>query len=307
MNPGNPFVTVSTVSIPFVAGVFGSPSVQFDVSKLSNVWRMPIELREIRFLLETRSVVSIAASPVVHVEMKFGKSYMTDGPVPISILAQHAVLDDSLSGIQIDATPTLDSISRRRIVLPKPMIMLPGKSVLATASIPPNPFMTAARFNTAFVARLHIALVGRFLPDGSRLPEVNHVPIISHVELTQERRISLEDDFRNPLATPIQIHRVIGERVRSSPTILRPVYAIAAVPQSSISFRFPNAETASELPAGFENVFSQNRVWPAKFDLGPSDRVRVQIEANSAETPPADGTFFGYQVAMIGTRVEAIS
>lgn len=303
-----PFIMSSSVSLAYVSGgSFGGVAVPFDTSKFVNGYKLPVEIREIRIMLASRTTNAVLlATPVVCLDMKLGRYQMTDGAVPVSILSPYRVSDDpqtDTSRFEINDAGQVESISFRRLVLPKPIILVPGAGFSAISSIPMNELLNTARFDTAFTAVVNLTFVGRFMPCAAKNQSTNSIPIISHTQLSQTKRVSAETELRNPLGVPIRVHRVIGARVISDPFTQTLAPSFASL-DASIDLRFPDNTASAETPADFPRIFGQSRAWPVSFDMPAAARIRAQIGSNATEA--LDATFAAYQIALFGTREEAI-
>jgi hypothetical protein len=308
----NQIVSSASVNLNFVSGgSFSGAQAQFDAAKLINTWRVPIEVRELRVMIEARATRRIFPSPWINLEMKLGRHYLTDGRVPISIMAPYRTFDEFDGGtFQFDNTTIVEGVSQRRIIFPKPLVLPPGLGFMASASLPPTDFFTTSLFNVDFAAVVHLSMIGRLFSRGDRVPRTNDVPIISHVTLTQSKLQSFETDLRNPLSDRIRVHRMIGAKIRSRGDDVN-MSAEAWFEDSndvtnSIDIRFPDGSAASEMPIEFASLFGQCRVWPASFDMDPSARIRAKIPALATEVGGDAVYRTGYQIALFGTRPEVI-
>lgn len=296
-----PFVKTATVSLRISSG-FTASMAQFDAAALMNVLRTPVEVREIRVMVDTRPDAAgggaVDASGFVYLEGKFGKDYITDGQVPISVVAPYRLQSDLIDSYRdnIGGFDVTDTVSVRRVILPKPLFVLPGKGFNFTASISSDKMITTTtRAATVYVT---IAIVGRYLAPNDPHPKFNDVPLISSVMLTTVKTASLETDLGNPLEKDLRVRWLsgavqlnTGNRYTPNPTAASGV---------TIEAKFPDSSPASEDPIDFtRELFGQMRVWPANTILPANTRIRARvIGLTNAQ--------LGYQVALFGTRPEVV-
>lgn len=296
-----PFVKTATVSLRISSG-FTASVAQFDAAALMNVLRTPVEVREIRIMVDTRPDLSaggsVDATGFVYLEGKFGRDYITDGQVPISVVAPYRLQSDLIDSYRdsiggFDVTP---NVSVRRIILPKPLFVPPGKGFNFTASISADKMITTTTLGaTVYIT---IAIVGRYLAPNDPAPKFNDVPMISSVMLTTAKVASLETDLRNPLSKDLRVRWFIGAVQSNSGARYIPITTAA----SGVTFeaKFPDSSPASEDPIDFtRELFGQMRVWPANMILPANQRIRTRIIGLA-------NTQLGYQVALFGTRPEVV-
>jgi len=309
----SPFTSTASISMTFTPGsaLSGKP-IPFDSYRLTNTTRVPVKVQEIRILARATMDVGTPASnpmvaPFVFLEGKLGKHYLTDGRVPMAVVAPYRYRQDNnigggndLDDLYAATTTNNVVVVTRRIVLTRPLYLRPGVGFNFTGSIPGDPLLLGL-ITTAFTVNLFVTLVGQFMGPGESIPETHDVPIISAVQLGQSNRISLEGDLRNPLSVPITVHRFVGSRpTTSDPTIL----ARSRTEGTTIDFRFPDDSPYSEDALDFVHVFGQLRVWPVKFTMDGNKRITARISRNAAED---DGsTRVAYQVGLFGTRPEIV-
>jgi hypothetical protein len=308
-NLRNPFASSTEATIAFTApgATFGGARTQIDPSPLTNTFRMPIEIREIHVLIRTEYGINslLTAAQSIYIDAKFGKHSITDGPVPLDVVAPFKVSEDNFGINQVSAT-TATRAERRRIVLPKPLIVLPGMGFNAVLTIPPNEFL--ATFDTTFTSIVTITMIGRFLSPADKLPEFNDVPMISHVQLSQTHRVSLENELQNPLTGPIKVHRMMGsvfyqQTIGGGSDFIRTLWESRG---TTIQLHFPDSEVMSEDFVEFPRLFGQCRLWPnGIFEMPGNTRIRAEISLNALDTTETANT--GYHVSLFGTRQEALS
>lgn len=304
-----PFAVSDSVRLSYVAASFAGAQAQFDSAKFKNTYRVPIEVSVIRVLIVPLPSELITGDlrpiPFIRLEAKLGNDYMTDGPVPVSVLAPYRIWEETLE--DYPRTNDFSEISMRSIFLPRPLFLKPGSGFNLIASIPNDEF--TASFPTDFDVDVYVSIIGRFLAPGDKIPEMHHVPMVSFVQLSQgTKRVSVETDLRNPLTKTIQVHRLVGSRPRAR--ALASEELIDAwendgggsfyVP-TELDVRFPDGTAMTEIPIAFEHVFGQLRTWPAPFELGPNERIRAQINRNTGEPARC-----GYQIALFATRPEVV-
>lgn len=281
-----PFVKTATVSLQISPG-FTASVAQFDAAALMNTLRTPVEVREIRIMVNG----SFSSPQFVYLEGKFGKDYITDGLVPISVVAPYRIQSDVIDSYidNVGGPDIASGASVRRIILPKPLFVPPGRGFNFTASISADKMIgVGATTATVYVT---IAIVGRYLSEWDAAPKFNDVPMISSVMLTTAKPASLETDLRNPLSKDLRVRWFIGAiapSARNTPA------------GATLEVKFPDSSPASEDPIDFtRELFGQMRVWPASTILPANSRVRTRIVGLT-------NTQFGYQVALFGTRPEVV-
>jgi hypothetical protein len=311
MDPRTPVAFGTSARCSFVSGAFNPVSVPFDSSKLLNTYRTPIEVREILVNTITYSYDGkVDASYLTYLEGKFGQNYITDGPTPIALLSPHKVDATGQGDIHLIENSDPVYVACRRIILPKPLYLPSGKGFSFVASIQPSEFTT--KINTLgynFDVDVFVGIVGRFLTASDPRPKSNLVPMFSHAEMTQNRRISIETELRNPLTKPLRVKRLIGVSPRwgTVPGSMINVNGYESYSTGTeIEFKLPDGSPLSEDAIDFKRgIFGQMRVMPCDFELPANSRIRAQIGVNASENGGIAG-IIGYQVALFGTREEMI-
>lgn len=319
MDPRLPFVAESSLSIgPYVIGGAGTPPVSFDASRYVNTFRTPIEVRELSIVVESRGASGneVAAPNITYLSMKLGRHFMTDGFVPISVLAPYKLSAGGNSSYSetypIDAASGgLAAVYLRRMLFPTPLILKPGEAFGFQARIPSIPLLINDAVSTTILVR--IAMIGRFLTANDRIPATNRVPMISFVEMTQAKRMSFETDLRNPLDAELDVHHLIlSPWYRQTST--GAAYDIedfngngTVGVGSTLALRFPHGELinsdADLIP--LREIFSPMHVCPIKFTLPRASRIQASLGANASEVV-GQALPTAYQIALFGTREEAL-
>lgn len=301
-----PVASTTSVALTYTDATFAGARATFDSAKLMNTYRVPIEVTALRMLVEPRPsgvVTNLILSPFVRLELKLGRHYMTDGAVPISIMAPYRMWEQRKESFLTANDPT--ELSMRTIVLPRPIYLKPGMGLSGHAEIVADEMTTgAAAFGQDFTVNVHLAMIGRFLEDNGRVPEMHDVPMISHTQLTGTHPRSLEEELRNPLSKSLRVHRLTGTIASQSvggATSWREAYStlFASTVFHTVEIAFPNSDALSESEMEFAHIFGQMRTYPCSFDLPANTRLRAKSRLTDAG--------YGLQIGLFGTRPEVVS
>lgn len=303
-----PFATTTSVSLSYVAASFAGVKADFDTSKLINSFRVPIEVMALRILIEPRpseAVTDLVLAPFIYLEAKLGKHYLTDGPVPVSILAPYRKWE---AGQEVFATADdFSQLSMRTIVLPRPLFLRPGVGFAVQASIPADSFTSGTNaFASNFSVNVHVAVLGRFIGDGEKIPEMHELPMVSFGQMEDRQKyLLLETDLRNPLSKSIRVHRLTGTKIVShnpGTEVMNEEFTTRST-TDFFQLRYPDGSLAmSEDRIEFTHVFGQMRTWPASFDLAANQRLVARVTKSAL-----GGTAVrGFQIGLFATRPEVV-
>lgn len=309
--PRLPLIRSSTASVSFRGATFaGTPPAPFDSQELMNTFRVPFEVRDIVVTVDATPVIPTIANvaPFIFIEGRFGQHYITDGHVPISLLAPYKVASEvglfPTSMVEIGPGGLYEFFATRRIHLPKPIVVPPGMGFVFNVRIPQQELLTKAIADGVgdWDANVYLSLVGRTLDARDPIPKTNVLPFISHTILSQTTPRSIETNLRNPLTKPIDVKHFIGVRVAEDVSGFPATAETSVGNGTTISLRFPDTSLASESPADVIGAeFGQMRIWPSRFAMPENSRIIATLSPNAAE---ATGTV--YEIGLFGTREEAI-
>ncbi|HSN69531.1 MAG TPA: hypothetical protein VLV48_09815 [Thermoanaerobaculia bacterium] len=304
-----PFASISSVALRFVTGgSFSGARAAFDSSLTTNLFRVPIEIRELRIMLDAQPDAAVATgrfdlAPFVNIAAKLGKHHLTDGDVPVSIVAPYrfqqvrsgtGLILDSASRRTI-ANSAVATVTTRRIHLHEPLILPPGLGFSFVASIPLSAYWTDV-FGVSFTANVYVAMIGQFLAPGEKISGMNQIPIISYTEIgSATKKVSFEEELRNPLSVPIRVRRIVGARPVVSANQL---HNLVGGRTAQVKLTFPDSAAASEDTINVSSVFGQQRVWPVDLTLPANTRIRASTDTSSST--------LRNQIGLYGTRPEVI-
>jgi hypothetical protein len=321
-----PFATNAQVLLTYNATNASDTPVALDSHRLTNMTRFPVEIREIR-LMAKGNFNALAgaggtgaiseASPAVHLDIKLGRYYVTNGFTPISIMAPVRFRSDYIARALDDAysvgSPLDTTTANRRIVLRKPLYLRPGVGFRVNAAIPTAPFLLGVIAGT-FTVTLSVALIGRYLLPTDPIPKTHEVPFFSYAWLSQNKLTSLEMDLDNPLEKTLDLTRIVGVKVLTTHNVGFGDEQFFIDPQAfttPVEISYPTLEKVTEDPCIFTQLFGQGRTLPFAYKLPGSERVRIRLGVNAQEAD--NSTVYAgttnrtvYQFGLLGSRVEDV-
>jgi hypothetical protein len=248
----SPAIPISTPPVVLSAelpqGLAFSPTtrstggIPFDLRKLTNTWRVPLEIKEIRWttsfsfpqtgqsfralnggLLIAAQLASdqdIITRDFVHLAM-MGRAYGAQNSFNADFVASS--YDAETEGNPFGGELNDAIVNHYRWVFPRPMILRPGGGVRATVRYSPPEVFFSTDFPTVGPAGMGgaavgIALIGRFLGNVP-LPKTRTVPYCTEflaqnpelgIAFTQRRLISLAEEFNNPFTSPLHVQRMLA-------------------------------------------------------------------------------------------------
>lgn len=318
-SPRLPFTTTSTAALAYDATSASDAPVQFDQERLTNTTRFPVEIREIRICARMSMVPGGPAlfypsdpSVALALEGKLGQNYITDGLVPMSVLAPyryHMVYlwwNTPCDDIYTVNTAFI-TVANRRIVLRKPVYLRPGVGFRFQAAIPITPVLQGI-IGQPFTINAYVTLVGRYMAPTDSVPRQHEVPFFSYAWASQAKRVTLEGDLNNPLTKPLTVTRLVGARVRvthdGTGDRFVPLGNFATA--TTVEITNPELEKLSEDPINFPNLFGQAHTLPYPKMLGVNERIRARLGVNANDAEVAGTSRVIYQFALHGYRSEVV-
>jgi hypothetical protein len=298
MSDRTPYTSSAYVDLSHVAGSTVSERlVFFDASKLTNTFQVPIEIREIRLTARTNrpNFLNIQPSPasIVSIEGKMGGHDLTDGFVPMSIMAPNRAypaiggdFDDTYASTGVGGTILT---STRRILLRTPIYLKPKAGFRFAASIPIGVMM--AGYSDDFTVRVYVTIIGKFMLSTDQIPMTHDLPIISHTELHSTKKISFQNELRNPIGKSITVYRLVGATNNGDSN-----------QGSTFTFTLPDGTPLSEEALSFPRIFGQMKVAPVSFVMHGSDRIAVRMVTQNS----GDAATEVYRIGLFGTRPEFV-
>jgi hypothetical protein len=299
-NPMNAAVLSSRVTL---LGASSGAAVSFDASKLTNLTRTPMEIRELIASAVSQNTGAPGGTPfaLVNLKGKVGRHSMTDGETPIAVLgpARQWEADHTRSLPQMSTYLSgRGYTSLIRWQFRRPLVLRPGAG-----------FTFEARFSADDIALLvadmddvvvTLTAVGRYLPVNAPVPRVQSVPYVSSARLRVDNVdnsggdqliLSRQGELENSNAGPFEVNRIVGVRfafgsVGPSAHMVNTMTADTASHMNVSDFtnelfnlRFPDRTTLAAERIPFDAIFGQRRSLEGAFVVPPSGRCVAELFA----------------------------
>ncbi len=287
---------VSPVLLSASVDLASGATAQPDMDKLSSPFRTPMVITEIRFMsriTDPGDYVNMTFS--LRVALRVGRFSITDVPTPISMFGtSHDALTEQQMSDNLYVAGQYNVVSFNKWLLPKPLFLRPGESIIPQASRTVDGY--------AGTARLWITYAGYMLAPGTPTPEKLMVPYVGVWMPSRTASTSISDgDFSNPFKTPLRVQRFIG-RLFNSTDWGTPNYEDidSGWDAGALMVRMSDSQGYNVVRdfTPFSQVFQINRrVLPVKRTLAPGENFTAQLQGVSATSPA---------IALIGHRAERL-
>lgn len=325
-----PFTATAQTTLTYDGTTASDAAVTLDSQRLTNQTRFPVEIREMRIMArgnfanlfsnQQQGTVN-EASPIVALDIKLGRYYITDGLTPMSVMAPVRFRSDFISRAIDDAYQISSyydtTVANRRIVFRKPLYLRPGVGFRVNAAIPTMPVLLGV-VTRSFTVVVAVTLIGRYLLPSDPIPKTHDVPFFSAAWLSQNKTVSLEMDLDNPLEKPLDLTRIVGVKVVSLFNAGNPPQAGVFIdpgsfsPETTVEISLPTLEKLAEDPFDFPQLFGQGKTLPFSYRLPGSERIRMRLGPNAQEVDNS-ASYFGYQTnrtiyqfGLLGSRPEDV-
>ena len=305
-------------------------SIPLDSSRLSNTFRTPMIVDEIRFIVRTPTASSNSSTlrfnlgGSIRVKLTAGKLELTNGFVPLWNLSpnyQRLSQYKSVSTFRPNGEELAQSVgdvsagifyNHFRWLLPCKFWMPPGMSISAVISRAVDGVSGSVATGNATV---DVAIVGRAVTGRYIMPKTTQVPWAScwvgtagtgGTDLNTVQR-SGQLDLINPYLSTIKIQRMIGrlQLFNSTDLVLdddiRAGVETATTTPDPVKVKIADSRgnIVTRDFANFYDVFYLGRrAWTFDTELKPKERINVEV----TRIPDGDTPF----VSLIGSRVEAL-
>lgn len=297
----NPPVVLST-GVQAVAQ--SSSSGGIDASRLGLPFRAPMWIDEIRFTValadSTEAGLVGSAGLFTQAKLGLGRFEITDGFVPIAALTPSSqwAAESMISDANIE-TAGRNIYTFLRWVLPVPMYVRPGESLLAD-------FRRIAD-GLGNSARVEMAAAGRVASHEGKVPETTCVPWVTAYTNSKVVFSSSQGSgapgttLHNSFKVPLHVQRLVGRSYQDAGSgELKPdVSDLRAATGANVQFADSEGFLVVRDRVVFGEVFDSLRhAWTAPRILPPKGWIEVRVTG-----APTDSV---YWIAMVGYREEAI-
>lgn len=306
-----PITLRAAAALPIAAGV--TVPVSFDMTKLQNTLRVPIEITEmlvtsrVNLLVANVLQANAEAGSAVELNVRVVDRSLTQGFVPFGVIAPWDVNEDEVWAKTIQANSSFwTSRVQRRVIFSAPIRLRPGMgfSVAARRNVPA--LTTAVPLSAETVS---IAFIGRVVPGSSLQPTAQDLPYWIAATLNAPTTLNtistVENDLKNGLDSPLSVSRVISHARKYDEVS---VYATShnSTPSGNdedalMTLRWPNGDLINDTPVYMQSAFIREHAMSGSFSLPAASRVNLSLEYKSARS-------FNWltSIALFGTRREVL-
>ncbi len=298
---------VLTAAVTLAQGATAQP----DMDKLTSPFRSPMLVDEIRFMLRSADTAGLATfvfAGAVKVALKMGRFAITDVPTPIWNFGPYGDEDTaSQQSTDLYAASSTNRIEFYRWVLPKPLFLRPGESII--------PQVSRAADATSISTKLWITYAGRLLAPGTPTPRELYVPHVDYwAPLNTVDAPNSNQIFANPYRSPLKIQRFVGH-------LQQTFGSVSGGDDIGISSGLDNAgaNDGTEVQAKISDSTGYNvvrdfmpfgtlfqlsrRAFTVQRTLDPREGMKVQLR--NVIAPLGSGSI-NPQISMIGYRAERL-
>lgn len=198
------------------AAGFSGTGLPLDANKLSNVFKRPIEIREIRFAVVTPLSTLTADmwfGGVIQAILEIAGHSVTQDYVPVGVLGspQQPVTEAVSDAANVGTTPSIANYFRW--VLPKPVVLPPETGVRGNIRLDAMNMLSNGKngnMTTAFTAAVTTTVVGRYLDRGFKLPRTQAIPYATAWVGNRDGTRSQQLNLTNPFEMPLQVEKFVG-------------------------------------------------------------------------------------------------